>query len=80
MRSRETSLKSMFDRQQLEYQQSIDDSLARKDLELSSVMNSLNALNQRTLESEERQEMLESEVQKRRELEERLRASLTELG
>jgi hypothetical protein len=79
-RSREHSLRSALERQQLELQQQSEDSLARKDSELSSLMNSLNALNQRSLEDEERKGMLDCEIQKRRELEERLRSSLTELG
>lgn len=80
MRNKEHSLRCTFERQQLDLQQQCEDSLARKDCELSSLMNSLNALNQRNLESEERQGMLETEVQKRRELEERLRVSFTELA
>lgn len=79
-RSREHSLRSALERQQLELQQQSEDSLARKDSELSSLMNSLNALNQRSLEDEERKGMLDCEIQKRRELEERLRTSLTDLG
>lgn len=80
MRNREHTLRSMFERNQLELQQQCEESIARKDSELSSVMSSLNALNQRNLEGEERQGMLETEVQKRRELEERLRSTLTELA
>ena len=79
-RSREHSLRSALERQQQELQQQSEDSLARKDSELSSLMNSLNALNQRSLEDGERKGMLDSEIQKRRELEERLRTALTELG
>ena len=73
MRNKEHSLRGVFERQQLDLQQQCEDTLARKDLEISSLMNSLNALNQRNLESEERQGMLETEVHRRRELEERLR-------
>ena len=79
-RNREHSIRSAFERQQLEIEQRCEGSLARKDSEISSLMNSLNDHNQRNLENIERQSMLESEVQKRRELEERLRTSLTELA
>ena len=80
VRNKEHLSRGAFERQQLDLQQQCEDTLARKDLEIASLMNSLNALNQRNLESEERQGMLETEVQRRRELEERLRVSFTELA
>lgn len=78
--SRERSLRSALETQQMEFQQQYEDSLARKEVELSSLVNSLNEFNLRSLEDKERHSMLNSELQKRRDLEERLRASLTELA
>ena len=80
MRNKEDSLRSTFDRQQLELEQQIELFMARKDAEVSSLMASLHAHDQRSLENDERRGMLEAEIQKRRDLEERLRASLTDLG
>ena len=80
MRNKEDSLRSAFDRQQLELEQQTELFMARKDAEVSSLMSSLHAHDQRSLENEERRGMLEAEIQKRRDLEERLRASLTDLG
>ena len=80
MRNKENSLRRAFDRQQLELEQQTEQFMARKDAEVSSLMSSLHAHEQRSLENEERRGMLEAEIQKRRDLEERLRASLTDLG
>lgn len=80
MTGRERFLRSTLETQQMEFQQQYEDSLARKEVELSSLTSSLNAFNLRTLEDKERHSMLDSELQKRRDLEERLRTSLTELA
>ena len=80
LRNKEHALRSSFEQQLLELQQQYDSIIATKDSELASLLSSLNDYNQKSLESQERHGMLQSEVNKRRELEERLRVALTDLA
>jgi len=80
LRNREHALRSLFERQQLDLQQEAEQALARKEAEVASLLSSLNEYTQKSIESEERENMLASEANKRREIEERLRVTLTDLG
>ena len=80
LRSRDQALRETFERQQLQLQQQWENALAEKDKEMASLLTSLNELNQVSLESTHRARALESETHKRRELEDRLRTSMTELA
>ena len=78
MRSRENSIRSSFERHQMEMQASHEELLARKDAEVQSLLANVSNSSQRAAEAEERGISLQVEVAKRRELEDRLRAALTE--
>ena len=76
MRTKELNLTNTFEMQQLELQQQFESTLSKRDAELASVMHSLQELQQRDLESEARAGALDSEIAKRRELEEKWRAAM----
>lgn len=80
VRTREHELRSIFEEKQLNLQKQFDDSNNRKDNEISALLSSLSDSNQRSLESDERENTLQSEVQKRRDLEDKLRNTMTELA
>lgn len=80
LRSRENEIRGNIERQQLELSQKFESSLAAKDAEIASVLTSLQEATHRILEAEEREKTLEVEIQKRRELEEKIRICLAELG
>lgn len=80
LRSRDQALRDSFERRQLEQQQEWEGALATKETEMSSLLSTLNDLHQRHLEADERAKMLEFEITKRRDVEDRLRATLTQLA
>ena len=63
-----------------ELQQESERAIARKETEVASLLSSLNEYNQKNIESEEREKLLTSEATKRRDLEDRLRVTLTDLA
>ena len=62
LRNREHALRSLFERQQMELQQEAEQALARKEAEVASLLSTLNDYAQKSIESEERENMLASEV------------------
>ena len=60
-----------FDKQQMEQQRQFDELLSKKETEVALLLRSLQENEQRVLESDERGRMLEVEVTKRRDLEDR---------
>ena len=61
-------------------QQESERAIARKETEVASLLSSLNDYNQKSIESDEREKLLTSEATKRRDLEDRLRVTLTDLA
>jgi uncharacterized coiled-coil protein SlyX len=80
LRTREQTLRSSFEKQQLEHQQQTDYLLASKDEEISSLLHSLNELRNRSIEAEQRQLLLDTEISRRREIEDKLRSTAVELS
>jgi hypothetical protein len=73
MRTREQTLRASFEKHQLEYQQQMDYALDNKDEEIASLVMSLNDLRSRSLEADQRQLLLDNEINRRREVEDKLR-------
>jgi hypothetical protein len=80
LRTREQNVRSDLERSQLELQQHFEGLLERKEAQVSSLLATVSDTSQRAIEAEERGISLQQEVTKRRELEERLRASITEVA
>ena len=78
MRSREDSIRSSFERHEMETQAAHEELLARKEAQVESLLAAVSDSSQRAAEAEERGISLQLEVAKRRELEDRLRTALTE--
>jgi hypothetical protein len=80
VRTMEHELRSVFEEKQLNLQKQFDDSNNRKDNEISALLSSLSDSTQRNLVSDERENTLQIEVQKRRDFEDKLRNNMTELA
>eukprot|EP01038_Epipyxis_sp_PR26KG_P004549 gene4549-6421_t len=80
LRVQEHQLKDHYEKQHLELQSQLENIISCKDMEISSLLKSLNNLNHSIKEAEERSKTLDIEISKRRDLEERLRATLLELS
>jgi len=76
MRNRELSLSSVFEHQQHELQSQVEASLAKKEIEIASLLRSLNENQQKNQELDERARLLDVEMVRRRELEEKWRSSV----
>jgi hypothetical protein len=75
----ESYLKASHEQQSMDLQQQYEKILAMKESELGSLLNSLQQVKHQILEATEKEKMLEVEVNKRRELEEKIRLSFAEL-
>jgi homeobox protein cut-like len=80
MRSRELSLTSIFDKQQHELEQQLEAVAAKKDVEISSLLRSLSDFQSKNQELDERSRLLDAEMLRRRELEEKWRASVVSIS
>jgi hypothetical protein len=78
-RQRENELRSIFERDKLEIQSQMDRKLARKEQELSQVMATLAEQQQQHGLGKEQSVLLETEMEKRREIEEQVRSLMSDL-
>jgi hypothetical protein len=76
MRNRELNLTATFDRQQMELQRQTESALSKKDAEVASLLRSLNDHRDQNREAEERSKLLDAEMTRRRELEDKWRAAV----
>jgi hypothetical protein len=76
MRSKELAMTAVFEKQQLELQHQLDTTVAKKDIEISSLLRSLSDNQLKNQELDERGRLLDAEMTRRRDLEEKWRASV----
>ena len=76
LRVKELSLTSVFEKQQHELQQQLDATISKKEVEISSMLRTLNDHQIKNQELDERSRLLDAEMAKRRDLEEKWRASV----
>jgi hypothetical protein len=79
IRTREHMLKSQYESELLALQQQMDNSVAMKDNEIASLRSFINSNNVKDVEKEIRNNTIDIEINKRKDLEDKLRSTITEL-
>lgn len=80
IRSKEQKIRNDIEEQLIEQQNQYELSLSRKEMEINSLLSTINDYNQQSIEANEKGKTLETELVRRRDLEERVRITMTELA
>lgn len=80
MRSRELKLTSQFEQQQSDLQRQMESVISKSESEVASLLRSLNENQLKNQELDERAKLLDSEMVRRRDLEEKWRASVVKIS